>query len=315
MPLLTESTLRTWRDVARIHRMDYPFPINYLCHAMVGACYGMTSVDQLALVPTLVVILANFIVIVAQNPLNGARDIVSDSMNPDKDTISAATQRLGANRCILIAAVEMMIALAMTAVVSVALDRPAAVIVLAACVAIHLLYVLEPVRLKKRGYANPITFGLLFGPLPCIVSYGVVRTELLLWAWLLFTGIGLTVTARVLWWSLPDRAADEAVGDRTVAVRSGARRALVVAIVVYAAGLILIGWAAWRHIGVLWALVAVAANSAPLAKQLGQLRHTTKTDFAVDSTRLRVGSMSLVALADVVLVVIPIVAALGHSRE
>src|SRR5947208_1965519 len=64
-----------WRALVRIHRLEYPFVVNYLCYAGWGACYAVAGPAGLLTGPVLLAAAANFILLVAQNPLNAALDM------------------------------------------------------------------------------------------------------------------------------------------------------------------------------------------------------------------------------------------------
>jgi 4-hydroxybenzoate polyprenyltransferase len=166
-----------WRDLHRVHRLEYPFPIAYVCHALWGACYAVTALDQLVRAPVLAVIAANTITLVAQNVLNAAMDISIDAKTPGKTGIAHATQRLGRNRLIRYALLEMALALLLATGAAVYLGRPVVTVGVAAGVLVELLYNLEPIRLTKRGLANPASLGLHFSFLPCVSTFNAVRPD------------------------------------------------------------------------------------------------------------------------------------------
>ncbi len=296
-----------WRDVVRIHRLEYPFPVHYLCHAVLGACYAASDVQQLFTAPVLLAILANLLSIVGGNPLNAAVDISTNAHTQGKRDIAHATLRLGRNHAMSWAATEMTFALALAIATSLWLDRALIAVGVALTIALCLLYNLEPVRLKRRGLANPITIGLTMGPLPSLVSYGAVRPDLTVSVWLIFIGFGVLIAGRALWWTVPDQIGDKATGMTTPAVQYGAFQAIVIACAVTVTGLGLLGWGLWWRYGPLWALLGVAVSGAFLLSKLALLRRLSNYTLP-NPTRMRRRDLSSVMIADMLLVLLPLAA-------
>jgi 4-hydroxybenzoate polyprenyltransferase len=294
-----------WRDVVRIHRLEYPFPVHYLCHAVLGACYAASNIQQLLTTPVLLSITANLLSIVGGNPLNAAVDIATDAHTQGKRDIAHAALRLGRHHAMSWTATEMTLALAAATATSLWLDRAPIAIGVALTIALCLLYNLEPVRLKRRGLGNPITIGLTAGPLPSFVSYSAVRPDLTASVWLIFIGLGALITGRALWWAVPDQIGDKATGITTPTTQYGAFHAIVIACVVSAAGLGLLGWGLWWRYGPLWALLGVTVNGPFLLSKLALLRHLS--DYTLpNSTQMRRRELSLVMIADILLVLLPL---------
>ncbi len=296
-----------WRDVARIHRLEYPFPVHYLCHAALGACYAASDVQQLFTAPVLLAIIANLLSIVGGNTLNSAVDISTDAHTQDKRDIAHAALRLGRHHAMSWTATEMAFALAVATATSLWLDRALIAVGVALTIALCLLYNLEPVRLKRRGFANPITIGLTMGPLPSLVSYSAVRPDLTVSVWLIFIGLGTLITGRALWWAVPDQIGDKATGMTTPTVQYGAFQAIVIACVVTVAGLGLLGWGLWWRFGPLWAWLGVAVSGAFLLSKLALLRRLP--DYTLPNpTQMRRRDLSSVMIADILLVLLPLAA-------
>jgi 4-hydroxybenzoate polyprenyltransferase len=296
-----------WRALVRIHRLEYPYPVNYLCHAGWGACYAVAGPGGLLTGPVLLAVAANFILLVAQNPLNAAGDMYADDGTPGKRGIGAATRRLGPRTAARIAGAEMAAGLAIAAAVSVLLGSPVVVLVSAFRVGLDLLYNLRPVRLKGRGFANPVTLGLCFGTLPWAISYNAAGGHWASWVWLTSGGIGVLVTGRALWFSLSDMRADAAAGDRTPVVRHGVHRALVIACAITVAGLGLVAAGMGQRYGLPVGVLVTATSAAFLVYLLGQLRSARRGDLP-DYNVMRHRALSLVALADTVLLMAPFLA-------
>ncbi|MDQ3761599.1 MAG: UbiA family prenyltransferase [Actinomycetota bacterium] len=296
-----------WRDVVRIHRLEYLFPVHYLCHAALGACYAASDVQQLFTAPVLLSILANLLSIVGGNPLNAAVDISTNAHTPGKREIAHAALRLGRNHAMGWTATEMTFALAVATAVSLWLDRVLIAVGVTLTITLCLLYNFEPARLKRRGLANPITIGLTTGLLPSLVSYSAVRPDLTVSMWLIFIGLGVLITGRALWWTVPDQIGDKVTGMTTPAVQYGAFQAIGIACVVTVTGLGLLGWGLWWCYGLLWALLGVAASGPFLLSKLALLRHLS-TDTLPNPIQMRRRDLFLVVIADVLLVLLPLVA-------
>jgi 4-hydroxybenzoate polyprenyltransferase len=124
-------------------------------------------------------------------------------------------------------------------------------------IVMQLLYNLEPVRLKRRGFAGAGVFGLSMATLPCLLSYSAVRSGFEPAVWPIFASLGVMAIGRTAWWSVPDRIAAVATGMATPTVRYGAARALVLSCVVMGAGLGLLGWGLWWRYGPAWVPLGV----------------------------------------------------------
>ncbi|GDY29696.1 hypothetical protein GTS_13290 [Gandjariella thermophila] len=296
-----------WRDLRRVHRLEYPFPVRYLCYACCGAAYAAGTARQLAGPPVLTAITISFVLIIALNALNAAADVRTDALAGDKGRVASAVLRIGRDRVVLLAGAEMAWALAMAVAVSLRTQHWLTAAAAAATVAVNLLYNLEPVRLKRRPLANPVALGLSVGLLPCLVSAGAVQPDPAWSAWPIFLGLGLLVTGRASWWSIPDRASDAATGMTTPAVRFGAAPTLVAASVLAATGLGLLGWGLVRQYGLAWALLGVAVSAVFPVDALALLRRSA-ADRLASSVAMRRRGASLVMVADTILVAIPLIA-------
>ena len=297
-----------WSDVRRIHRLEYPFPVAYACHALWGACYAVTAPGQLLAVPVILALLAAVLPIDAQNPINAALDMAGDMAHVGKSSIGHAVRRLGPRHAVWWAGVEFTVAVLLAAAVSVWLDRPIVVAAVLAAVVLHLLYNVEPVRLKRRGWAAHVYFGLTFATLPILATFGAVRADFPAWLWPIAVGIGVLLAARTLWWALPDRDADASVGDRTVVVRQGVRPALLMACLITVAGIALTGWGVWWRCGPAWSVLVMACTSLFLVQKL-RMWFTVTDSRLPNERRMRTHTLTLVVVADVVIVLVPVLAA------
>ena len=301
---LTAARRAPWaRDLYRVHRLEAPFPVAYVCHALWGACYAASSPGQLTRVPVVLALVANLIPLVAQNVLNAAMDIPVDARTPGKSGIARAAARLGRARLIGIASAEMALALILATAVAVHLGRPLVAAGVAAGILVEYLYNLEPVRLKKRGLANPVSLGAHFSALPFLSTANAVRPDLPGYLWPLLLGLWLLLIGRTLWWSIPDAAADRAAGLAPPAVRHGPTRALLMASGSTALALALLAW------GLAWALNPVAALIGTAASAfflVGRLRMTATALRTLHERHMRRHTLTFVIGADALLSVLPL---------
>lgn len=303
MPLTAARRAAWSRDVIRVHRLEFPFPVAYVCHALWGACYAATPPERLLRGPVLLAVLANLIPLVAQNVLNAAMDIPIDVRTPGKSGIARAAVRLGRPRLVGIATAEMSLALVLATGVAVHLHRPLVAVGVAAGILIEYLYNLEPVRLKKRGLANPVSLGAHFSVLPFLSTANAVRPDFAGYLWPLAFGLWLLLVGRTLWWSIPDAAADRAAGLAPPAVRYGQERALVLASACTAFALVLLAW------GLAWALNPVAGVIGVAAAGLflgSKLRLTPGALRTLHERHMRHRTLVLVLVADIVIVILPV---------
>jgi lycopene elongase/hydratase (dihydrobisanhydrobacterioruberin-forming) len=293
----------TARDVLVLHRLEFPFPVNYLCYAVWGACYAVSDARQMVQAPVLLAIMANLVLLVAGLSLNVAVDIPTDERNRDKSYLAGAALRFGRERLIGWSTAEMSVGLALAASISWWTGRPLPVLAAAGIIALHLSYNLEPVRLKRRGHSGPVAIGLSAVAGPFLLSYGTVRADFAAAVGPIFVGLGVLATGRTLWWSVPDVAGDTATGMITPTVRFGAAHALTGSYVIIVTGLGLLGWGLWLRGGLVPALLAVAASGAFLLGELAVPRHGVRS-----SVRMRKHSMGSVAIGNVLVALIPLVA-------
>ncbi|WP_167975301.1 UbiA family prenyltransferase [Lentzea indica] len=255
-----------------IHRLEHPLGVHYACCAAWGACYA-TKFD-LAVV---LVVLANFVVTVAANVLNAYADVRNDLATAGKRRVATAVLEIGGHRVLELAIIEMTVALALAAAVS---WRAAAGIGL--IVLLYLAYNLEPVRLKRRGYAGPAAMGVAVWLLPSVTAYAAAGGHANPAVWLVFTGVTALAVGRGLWWAVPDREGDAAAGSITPAVRYGVRHAVNAATQFTVAGLLLLGGGLWLRFGPLWAIVGVVASGAfLLARRLSTTRLMLRHGFSI----------------------------------
>jgi len=296
-----------WRDIVVLHRLEFPLPVNYVCQASWGACFAVEGAQGLLDASVTAAIGVNLLLIVSALALNTAIDTPTDERHRDKNYLASAAARFGRARALRWAATEMAAGLALAVTISWWSGRWFVAGMAATCIAGQLLYNLEPMRLKRRGFAGAGVFGLSMTTLPCVLSYSAVRSGFDAAIWPVFIGLGVLAVGRTAWWSVPDRDADAATGITTPTVRYGAVRTLVLSCAVMMAGLGLLGWGLWSGYGRAWVLPGVMMHAVLVGGALALLRHTD--DHALPSSvHMLRRAMPLVAIGDVLLAVIPLAA-------
>lgn len=300
MPRLADPT--AWRDVLAVHRLEFPFPVNYLCYATCGACFAAGDAARLLDRPVLAASIANVLLIVAGLALNTAVDVRTDERHHERHHLARAARRIGTARLVRWVVAELAVALLLACLAAAAVARPLVAVTAVVILVLQVLYNVEPVRLKRRGLTGVAAFCMAVLVLPFLLSYWVVRPDVDAPSWLVVAGLGTLSAGRMTSWSVPDRDADAATGMGTPAVRYGAAGALVRAVGVMIVGLVLTGWGLWWRFGPLWALPLVALQGTFV---LAQLRRGT--DLA-NSRRIRRRVMPPVTIATVALTVTPLIA-------
>lgn len=295
------------RDILAIHRLEYPFPIIYLCYAGCGACFAVTDVRRLLDASVLTVGMANLLLVAAGLLLNTTVDIRTDERHRDRNYLATAVLRFGRGRARRWVAAEMAVALGLVVLASVWLDRWLLTGIAAGIIVLQLLYNVEPVRLKRRGFAGPVAFCIAVVVLPCLLSHWAVRPQIDTSVWLIFMGLGISAIGRMTWWSVPDRTVDTATGMTTPAVRYGTTRALALSCLILLAGLVLLGWGLWGRYGPAWILPGLAAHGIFLSGTLALLGRTSNENLP-SPVRMRKQAMSLVMVGEVTLTTIPLIA-------
>lgn len=307
MPRLAGARSDLWRDIVVIHRLEFPFPISYLCQASWGVCLAVTSARQLLDASVLLAIVANLLLITAGLALNTAVDVRTDSRHRDKHYLASAVTRFGRDRAFRWATLEMACALGLAVLVSLRVGHWQVAAAATVIIVLHLLYNAEPVRLKRRGFAGVAAFGASVVTMPCLLSYGAVPATVDASVWTVIIGLGVMAAGRTAWWSIPDRAADTATGIATPTVRHGAERALALSCLIMLAGLVLLGWGLWWRYGAVWALCGAAMYGAFLGDALAMSRRVAGREVP-SAVRLRTRAMPLVMIGDVLLVLIALIA-------
>ncbi|HEV2778249.1 MAG TPA: UbiA family prenyltransferase [Actinophytocola sp.] len=261
-----------WRDLALIHRLEFPLPVNYVCYASLGACFAAGGVQPLGDVSVLAAIVSNLSLIVAPQALNTAADVSTDERHPERGRLTSAVRRFGRDRIVRCAAAELAGAVLLAGLVSVWSGRPLIVAAAVLTIALQVLYNTEPVRLKRRGLTGVTAFCAATVLLPFLLSYWAVRPDVDTAAWLVVAGLWMLAAGRMTAWSIPDRAADAATGMQTPPVRYGMAGAVALCAALLAAGLVLTGWGLWGRYGPWWALPLVAMQATFLGGAVGLLR-------------------------------------------
>lgn len=293
----------TWRDVLAAHRLEFPFPVSYVCYASWGACFAAGDVARLANPAVVAAIVANLLLITAGLALNTAVDVRTDERHREKSYLARAARRIGTGTLVRWAVAETAVALLLAGLAAVWAGRP---LILAAAVVIvvpQVAYNVEPVRLKRRGIAGVVAFCVGTIVLPFLLAYWAIRPDVDARSWVVVAGLLLLSVGRMMSWSVPDRAADVATGIRTPSVRWGQTGALARAVAVMIVGLVVTGWGLWWRFGPLWALPLVALQATFVYDAVVQLRR------GLASVRhIRRNAMTPAMIGMVALTVAPLVA-------
>jgi 4-hydroxybenzoate polyprenyltransferase len=299
----------SWGDIALIHRLEFPLPVNYVCYASMGACFAAGGVRPLGSVPVLAAIAANLPLIVAPQALNTAADVSTDERHPERGRLTSAVRRFGRNRIVRWAGAELAGAVLLAGLVSVWSVRPLIAAAAVATIALQVLYNTEPVRLKRRGLTGVTAFCAATLVLPFLLSYWAVRPDVDTATWLIVAGLWMLAAGRMTMWSIPDRAADAATGIRTPSVRYGTADALARCAALLTAGLVLTGWGLWWRYGPEWALPLVAVQATFLGNAVGLLRRSGEA-ARVSKARILRRMTPPVTIGMVALTVTPLIAEL-----
>lgn len=295
----------TAHDVVTVHRLEFPFWINTACQAVWGACFAVASVRGLFELPVLLAVAANFLILMAGLLLNTAVDIPSDTRHAERGHLADSALRLGRNRGVRLAVAELVAGLFLASVISLGTGRWLVVLAAVAAALLHLLYNVEPVHLKRRGFPGAVAFAAAAIGLPCVLSYTAVRSDFDTPVSLIFAGLTVLAIGRVAWWSVPDLEADDAAGLATPAVRYGAVSTLAASCVIMLAGLVLLAWGFRSGYGAVAAVFGTAAHLAFLTAALVLLRRVL-AGVRPRSRKLQKQAMPLVMVGDLIVVAIPL---------
>ncbi|HVW44938.1 MAG TPA: UbiA family prenyltransferase [Amycolatopsis sp.] len=295
-----------WQDFVVIHRLQFPLPVNYLCYAVWGILFAHTGRGPLLTVPAILAFAANLLLIIAPLALNVAIDVPTDSRHADKSYLAGAAGRFGRSRALDWANAELLAGLGAVLAIGIGWGRWGPLACASAIVLAQVLYNLEPVRLKRRGFAGSAAFGVASVGLPCLLGYTAVRGDVGGDLWLIVAGVSVLSVGRTVWWALPDLAADTATGMATPAVRYGLLRTHRLVCWLLAAGLALLAWGlGWRY-GPAWAALGVAAHVVFFGVALAQLPAAAR-GHAPSARSMLKRTMPIVTLGEVLIALVPLV--------
>ncbi|HEX2085719.1 MAG TPA: UbiA family prenyltransferase [Solirubrobacteraceae bacterium] len=154
----------------------------------------------------------------------------------EKAHLSRAVRRFGPPRIVALLVAESLAAIAVTVYMAVDTGRAALPFLWVAGLAIALAYSLEPVRLKRRGWLNPIALMLVLYALPMAYGYVALAERASAEAIAAICAIGLQMLALILLNAAADVRSDRLAGVETPCVRHGLAPVAAVAALAYAAG-------------------------------------------------------------------------------
>lgn len=291
----------TLRELAAVHRLEFPFWLNTLCQALWGVCFAAAAPADMLTWPALAAVTAAVLLMEAGLVLNTAADLDSDSRHTERSRLSSAAQRLGRRGALRLAAGEAVAGLLLALAVSLHTGHFVVLLGAVGTLVAHVLYNVEPVRLKSRGLAGAVVFACGVVALPCLLTHAALRPDVPAPTALVFTGLTALAAGRVVWWSVPDREADAAADQRTTSVRRGTTGALHVACLLLSAGLAVLGWGLWWSGGVV-AVTVGATGHAVFTGSAVALSRRVSAGAPVSSTRLRRTVMPVVLAADLAIV-------------
>ncbi|GAB3476931.1 hypothetical protein GCM10027521_08730 [Amycolatopsis cihanbeyliensis] len=260
------------RDVIAVHRLDHGLWVSYLCYATWGAAFAGTGLPN---GPVLLAIGANLLLTLAGMAINTAADTGTDAKHRHKFRQAEVALTVGRARIRRWATAEAVAGLALALAAAVWSGRWPVAVAGVLILGLHLLYNLEPVRLKRRGFLGPAAFGCATMALPVVLSFSAAGPRLDPAMWLIVLGLAVLGTGRTALFSVTDRAADAATGFRTPAVRYGTRRALALSCGLSLAGVLLLGGGLWWRHGVLVALAGMLGTGVFLGGMLALPRDPT----------------------------------------
>ncbi len=254
-----------------MHRLGHGLWLSYLCYASWGAAFAGAALPG----PALPAIGANLLLTTAGMAVNTVADTGTDARHRHKFRQAGVARAVGRARIRRWATAEAVAGLALALAAAVWSGRWPVAMAGVLILGLHLLYNLEPVRLKRRGFLGPAAFGCATMALPVVLSFAAAGARFDPAMGLVVFGLGVLGTGRTALFSVTDRAADAATGFRTPAVRYGTGRALALSCALSGAGVALLGIGLWWWHGALLALAGMLGTGAFLGGTLALLRDPT----------------------------------------
>jgi len=154
----------------------------------------------------------------------------------DKAKLAQAVRIFGSARLTAVIGVEAMIALAITVYMAAQTGRGVLPFIWLLGFVLALAYSLEPLRLKRRNWWNPISLLLILYALPMIYGYVTLASSARFDALGVVAGTALQMFALILLNPAEDIASDRAGGIRTPCTQHGLRLIAPLAVVVFVVG-------------------------------------------------------------------------------
>lgn len=145
------------------------------------------------------------------------------------------------------------------------------------------LYTAAPVKLSYRGLGEAAIFAA-FGPLATAGSYFVQAGHITATAVGCGVPVGILVALILLVNEFPDREADGAAGKRTLIVRLGLDRGLLLCAVLYALAFAAAVALVWAGLAPRWTYIVLAALPLPAFALLHLSRHSSSPGRLVPSS-------------------------------
>ncbi|MTD55279.1 hypothetical protein GKO32_15015 [Amycolatopsis sp. RM579] len=287
-----------------IHRLQGPLPLMYLAYAVWGVSFGIGDFRALLSVPALAAVVANLFLICGGLVLNTAVDLATDQRHAGKKDLAHAGRRVGRRGALCWAVGELSAGLLVALIATIASGYWLPVVCAAVIVLLHVLYNVEPIRLKHRGFIGAVCFAAGLPTVPSLLSYSSVHSGLETTALVTFAGLGILTVGRTAWWSVPDHQPDREAGARTAAVRYGIARATATACAIMTTGLVIAGTVMGLHYGPIKMLISLAPHLIVLGAALRPLMNGTRAVPTMRSMRRQ--TIPLVTLGEVLIAALPL---------
>lgn len=244
------------RALHAVHRLEIG-PL-YFMVLLWGMFVAADRVSDLWSVPSILALLINGLSLFSGFVLNSYSDHPIDARSPIKNFVARGVDRIGRRAVVGLYAVEQAVTVGVAVVISLLLHNWAFVAVKLLGILSGFLYNAEPIRLKRRGFWNPIMMGIRFGFVPGLIAYlavhhGTIGTG----AWILLGGTTLVSVSRGFWNSISDVDEDAAEGVRTPSVAYGALATMRTALLVLLPACVAVALGLYLLFGP-WAVVGVA---------------------------------------------------------
>lgn len=167
--------------------------------------------------------------------INCLADVAIDRHHKHKCSLAAAVERLGARGLWTAFVVESIIALGLTIIIVIVVGKPWLLGIWLTGWVLAVAYSLEPIRLKRRGFLNPISLVTIIYFLPFSFGYQALNDRIDVGSLPLMTAIGLQLFGLFLMNEVEDVPEDRSQYVLTPCVKYGVRNMTVLALSLFLA--------------------------------------------------------------------------------